>query len=81
MTERAESIAEYTKRPLWTINCSDLGHQPAICERKLTESLKLAKKWNAVVLIDEADVFMSAREMRDLERNELVSGLYLCASL
>lgn len=46
----AESIAEYTKRPLWTVSCSDLGHTPIVCEQKLTSSLKLAKKWNAVVL-------------------------------
>ena len=74
LTEPKESVAEYTKRPLWTINCSDLGHHPKNCETKLSQSLRLAKKWNAVVLIDEADVFMAAREMKHLERNELVAG-------
>ena len=33
----------------------------------------LAKVWNAVLLIDEADVFMERRSTRDLSRNNLVA--------
>jgi hypothetical protein len=43
-------------------------------ERKLSAALELATKWNAVLLIDEADVFMAKRSLNNLKRNELVSG-------
>lgn len=34
----------------------------------------MAKKWNAIVLVDEADVFMQERAIQDLDRNALVSS-------
>lgn len=33
----------------------------------------MASTWNAVLLIDEADIFLEARSLHDLERNSLVS--------
>lgn len=33
-----------------------------------------------VLLLDEADVFLEERSMSDLERNSLVSGLFLLYS-
>ncbi|KAF2125250.1 AAA family ATPase [Dothidotthia symphoricarpi CBS 119687] len=72
-TFTAESIADLSQRPLYTLNCSDLGVKDA--EMRLTAALSLAVKWNAVALIDEADVFMAERSLNDLERNELVSVL------
>lgn len=33
----------------------------------------MATEWNAVVLLDEADVFMAERNPNDIHRNELVS--------
>jgi hypothetical protein len=43
-------------------------------EKKLREWLRLAHKWGAVMLIDEADVFLERRMHADLKRNSLVSG-------
>lgn len=34
---------------------------------------ELALEWNAVILLDEADVFMAERNPNDIHRNELVS--------
>jgi hypothetical protein len=73
LTLRVESIADVSQRPLYTLNCSDLGVEDA--EMRLTDALSLATKWNAVALIDEADVFMAQRSLNDLARNEMVSGL------
>ncbi|KAL2049575.1 hypothetical protein ABVK25_010154 [Lepraria finkii] len=42
-------------------------------ESKLSQILDLAHKWHAVLLIDEADVFLEQREVRDVARNALVS--------
>lgn len=43
-------------------------------ERNLTTALEVATRWNAIVLIDEADVFLEQRTVHDLKRNALVSG-------
>jgi hypothetical protein len=32
------------------------------------------KCWNTLLLVDEADVFLTTRDINSLERNELVSG-------
>lgn len=56
------------------ITSSDIGTNPSIVEANLTRSFKLAKSWGAVLLIDEADVFMERRGPADLERNSLVAG-------
>jgi hypothetical protein len=40
----------------------------------LSEALFFATRWNAIILLDEADVFMEERSSNELERNELVSG-------
>jgi hypothetical protein len=77
-----ESVADYTKRPLYTVNCGELGVNTNSVEANLSDALRLATTWNAIVLIDEADVFLEARSPNDLERNGLVSSKYTrCCSL
>ena len=72
-TTCAECIAELTKRPLLTITCGDLGTNSYLVEQELTRWLRLGALWNAVLLFDEADVFLESREHGDIERNSLVS--------
>ncbi|KAI9767230.1 MAG: hypothetical protein M1840_005830 [Geoglossum simile] len=72
-TLTAESIADYTKRPLYTVSSGELGTDPAEVEEKLTHVLDLATTWKAVVLLDEADVFLQQRSGSDVKRNALVS--------
>ncbi|KAF2105457.1 hypothetical protein BDV96DRAFT_592463 [Lophiotrema nucula] len=74
-TLTAESIAELTERPLYTIGCGDLGTHSSNVERAITSTLTLAYRWNSLVLLDEADVFMEQRSSQELNRNELVSVL------
>lgn len=69
-----ESVADITKRPLYSINCGELGTNTNSVEANLSDALRLATTWNAIVLIDEADVFLEARSLNDLERNGLVSS-------
>lgn len=75
-----ECIAEYTQRPLMVLTSSDISTNPATVEINLTREFKKAKSWGAVLLIDEADVFMQQRDTRDLERNSLVAGKFRYAS-
>jgi hypothetical protein len=53
---------------------SDIGTNPATVEVNLTTNFKMAKSWDALLLIDEADVFMERRSTNDLTRNSLVAG-------
>lgn len=43
-------------------------------EHQLSKWFQLAEKWGAVMLIDEADVYLERRLITDLKRNSLVSG-------
>ncbi|KAF2193260.1 P-loop containing nucleoside triphosphate hydrolase protein [Zopfia rhizophila CBS 207.26] len=72
-TLTAESVADHTRRPLYTISSGDLGINATLVEDKLCSALELATTWEAIVLIDEADVFLEERSPYDLERNGLVS--------
>lgn len=45
-------------------------------ERELLRWFTLAEAWNAVLLVDEADIFLERRQNRDLARNGLVSGIF-----
>ncbi|KAF9880062.1 hypothetical protein CkaCkLH20_02016 [Colletotrichum karsti] len=73
-TYTAECIAQYTSRPLLSLTTSDIGVHPDKIEDNLTRWFKLAEKWGAIMLIDEADIYMERREVRDLSRNHLVAG-------
>lgn len=42
-------------------------------EKNLSQILDIAHTWRAVLLIDEADVFLEQRELHDVNRNALVS--------
>jgi hypothetical protein len=72
-TLTAESVAENMRVPLYVMSAGDLGLDPAGIEECLDTILDMVAKWNAVLLLDEADVFLEARSTSDLERNELVS--------
>ncbi|KAH6895897.1 P-loop containing nucleoside triphosphate hydrolase protein [Thelonectria olida] len=74
-TLTAESIADHTKRPLFSICSGQLVGPAPTVEQTLSRLLSLAERWQAVVLIDEADVFMQERTLLELERNGLVSIL------
>ena len=72
-TLTAECVAEFSKRPLYIVSSGDLGTSSSVLDTKLTRILDLASTWKAVLLIDEADVFLERRSLHDMERNSLVS--------
>ena len=51
----------------------ELGTNPRDLEQELTKILDVAHSWGAVLLLDEADVFLEARTAQDIHRNALVS--------
>ncbi|KAJ7319012.1 P-loop containing nucleoside triphosphate hydrolase protein [Mycena albidolilacea] len=72
-TLTAECIAEHTRRPLYVVSSGDLGTSASNLEWELTRILDLAHTWNAILLVDEADVFLEKRTLTDVDRNALVS--------
>ncbi|KAF3142683.1 hypothetical protein TWF569_007538 [Orbilia oligospora] len=72
-TMTAETVAEYTKSPLYTISAGSLGTNASTLENSLRRILDLAQRWKAVLLLDEADVYLEERSVHDIERNALVS--------
>lgn len=72
-TLTAEAVAEHLRVPLHTLSSGDLGSRPHEVEAGLSRILELVARWNAVLLLDECDVFLEARSTHDLERNKVVS--------
>ena len=73
-TYTVEAIAEWLHRPLLALTVADIGTVETRVERELIKWFSLAEAWNAVLLVDEADIFLERRQNRDLARNGLVSG-------
>ena len=73
-TLSAEVVAELTQRPLLSLTCGDLGTTAAEVEKNLTKFMSFGELWGAVVLLDEADIYLQARNLNEVERNSLVSG-------
>lgn len=72
-TLAAECIAERERRPLYSVSCGDLGTEPEDLERRIKEVFSYAVSWKAILLMDEADIFLQERDMHDMKRNALVS--------
>lgn len=75
-TLTAESIADHLQLPLYAVSAHELGDTAQEIEGHFGRVLRLAGKWDAVLLLDEADAFLEKRvdtpEARD--RNKRVAG-------
>ncbi|KAF7302929.1 AAA family [Mycena kentingensis (nom. inval.)] len=72
-TLTAEAVAEATRRPLYSVSAGELGTQPKELDERLSMVLEIAQTWDAVLLLDEAEVFLQQRAKGDVSRNALVS--------
>lgn len=68
-TLTAECVAEYVQRPLFMVSSGDLGVVSEQLDEQLTKIMDMTSTWRAVLLIDEADVFLEQRALHDLHRN------------
>ncbi|KAE8556235.1 hypothetical protein EYB25_000935 [Talaromyces marneffei] len=73
-TYTVEAISEWLHRPLLALTVADIGTVETLVEQQLFKWFDLAEAWNAVLLVDEADIFLERRQHRDLGRNGLVSA-------
>lgn len=74
-TLTAEVYSEVMERPLYSVQCSQLGLTPELLEAELLKSFRRANRWNAILLLDEADVYVRARG-DDIMQNAIV-GVFL----
>ena len=74
-TLTAEIYSESLKRPLYAVQCSQLGLTATALEKNLSLVLARGNRWGAVTLLDEADVYIHHRG-NDLEQNAIV-GVFL----
>ncbi|KAL8743462.1 MAG: hypothetical protein Q9190_004194 [Brigantiaea leucoxantha] len=68
-----ECIAQWTGRPLIALAIGDLVHVGDGLEEQLIKWFTLAEYWKAILLLDEADIFLERRATRDIQRNGVVS--------
>jgi len=61
------------ERPLYPLTCGDLGTSAKEVESNLSVHLSHATRWDCILLLDEADVFMAKRTKEDYTRNATVS--------
>lgn len=69
----AECVAELMNRPLISLTSGDLSTRAWNVEENLSYFLELGQRYGALVLLDEADVYLQRRHPADIERNGLVS--------
>jgi hypothetical protein len=72
-TLTAEGISELLKCPLYMVSAGELGTDSRYLESELQKILDICHAWGAILLLDEADVFLEKRNMHDIHRNALVS--------
>lgn len=74
-TLTAEVYSEKMHRPLYKVQSSQLGTDPKMVEEQLKEVLQRSERWGAILLIDEADVYIHERGT-DICQNAIV-GVFL----
>ena len=71
-TLTAEVYSELIERPLYSIHSGNLGTGAVQVRKNLEVTFQRAKRWNAVLLLDEADVFVLERG-DNIEQNAIVA--------
>ena len=74
-TLTAEVFSEEMQRPLYVVQCSQLGTDETELESRLDTVLARATRWKAILLLDEADVYVHERG-EDIHQNAIV-GVFL----
>lgn len=71
-TLTAEVYAEIVGKPLYRVHSGQLGVTASSVEANLTKILQRAQRWDCVLLLDEADVYIRRRD-NDLQHNAIVA--------
>jgi hypothetical protein len=71
-TLTAEVYAEVVGKPLYRVHSGQLGVTAGSVEANLSSILQRAARWDSVLLLDEADVYIRRRD-NDLQHNAIVA--------
>lgn len=71
-TLTAEVYSEVVGKPLYRVHSGQLGITAASVEQNLSQILRRAARWDAILLLDEADVYIRCRD-NDLQHNAIVA--------
>lgn len=71
-TLTAEVYSEVVGKPLYRVHSGQLGITAALVEENLSAILRRAARWDAILLLDEADVYIRCRD-NDLQHNAIVA--------
>ena len=74
-TATAIAYSQSVRKPLYIMEVSELGTSPSSIEERLQKIFIRVQRWNAVLLMDEVDIFFAKRDL-DLERSAMV-GVFL----
>ena len=77
LTSEIELFAEQERRPLYSVSACDLGDFPWQYEEKILTIFKVAQSWKAILLFDEADIFLGQRNSRGDYRRDMLTSLFL----
>ncbi|KAI3320957.1 hypothetical protein HD806DRAFT_504100 [Xylariaceae sp. AK1471] len=72
-TLTAESISQHVQKPLISLSIGDLIWDESKLQERLAGEFSRAADWDAILLLDEADVVLEARSFEDVRRNGIVS--------
>lgn len=71
-TLTAEVYSEVVGKPLYRVHSGQLGITAQSVEANLSKVLQRAARWDAIMLLDEADVYIRCRD-NDLQHNAIVA--------
>lgn len=72
-TLTAETVADNLRKPLYVVSSADISLDTSEIEHNLSEIQRLCRCWNCVMLLDEADIFLEARDLHNVARNAIVA--------
>ena len=71
-TLTAEVYSEVVGKPLYRVHSGQLGTSAESVEAALSDILRRAARWDSILLLDEADVYIRKRD-NDLQHNAIVA--------
>ncbi|KAF4916415.1 ATP-dependent zinc metalloprotease YME1-like protein [Colletotrichum viniferum] len=73
-TLTAEIVAEEAQRPLYRVSAGEFSVNPSDLGKRLGEIFLLARRWGAIILIDEAGMFMTKRQASTPAQNVAITA-------
>lgn len=77
-TLTCEAVAEHLQCPLYVIYPGEISGDAESVEQQLGEIFQMAHAWRAIVLLDNAEALLEARQPGDMHRNSIVAVFLRC---